>query len=142
MKTLICIKGAREYFHRHSLIPAISILKTSVIKTTDICVQSLSARTSLCTPDTTHNYRQTFRRCLLELETKLCKLQSFTITEKAPTRAYSWLKAPTRALLSHANQFLQCESDSRHFQPEGAVIGRGLLCDCETSNIVNVRFQL
>ena len=35
--------------------------------------------------------------CLVELETNLREVCSFTITEKAPTWAFSWLKASTRA---------------------------------------------
>ena len=33
----------------------------------------------------------------LELETNLCEDGTFTITEKAPARAFSWLKASTNA---------------------------------------------
>ena len=33
--------------------------------------------------------------CAVELQTKV--REDFTITEKAPTRAFSWLKAPTSA---------------------------------------------
>ena len=67
-----------------------------------------------------------------------------TITEKAPTRAFSWLKAPTSAftfktLLRHyAKQALtprslnvKCESASRRSQP-GEGPSRGLLRDCTT----------
>ena len=83
---------------------------------------------------------------------RLKRKADFTIKGKAPTRAFSWLKAPTSAftfktLLRHyanhplmnfalASQFhvylpcLKYESACRRFQPgEGPT--RGLLCDCE-----------
>ena len=36
--------------------------------------------------------------CRVELQTKVC--EDFTFTEKAPTRAFSWLKVPTSAFTS------------------------------------------
>ena len=36
----------------------------------------------------------------LEVDTKI--REDFTITEKAPTRAFTWLKAPTRHYAKHA----------------------------------------
>ena len=40
--------------------------------------------------------RRVCRALLLELQTKVH--EDFTITEEAPTRAFSWLKAPTSTL--------------------------------------------
>ena len=33
----------------------------------------------------------------IELQTKVKRCEDFTITEKAPTKAFSWLKAPSSA---------------------------------------------
>ena len=62
----------------------------------------------------------------------------FTITGKAPTRSFSWLKAPTSAftfktLLRHYANQPTCPA-SRRFQP-GEGPSRGLLSDCTTSPI-------
>ena len=77
----------------------------------------------------------------------------FTITKKDPTRAFSWLKAPTSIGLSHLRHYAKqaltqwCEIGSStqkslrtgrlvsivsysHFQP-GEGPSRGLLRDCE-----------
>ena len=61
----------------------------------------------------------------VELETKLCEV--FTITEKAPTRAFYWWKSAITA-------FTFKHVDMCHIN--------GLLHDCKTSNNAKVRFQL
>ena len=53
----------------------------------------------------------------VELETILREVWCFTITEKAPTRAFSWFKTPTSAL--HLRQYAQVGN----FNQEKALIG-------------------
>ena len=75
---------------------------------------------------------------LLELATKV--REDFTITETAPTRAFSWLKVqhstftllskPALTIFAFVSKFHLLLSANRQFQP-GEGPSRGLLRDCE-----------
>ena len=68
----------------------------------------------------------------VELESNLCKVCSFIITEKASSRAFAWLKMPASAFTSK-NLLRHSLTSVGAFNQEKALVGAFVIVNLQTS---------